>query len=355
MRWKLTWLFLVLSFYSERSDCLRGSDLILQAKAKAAEEKLNPTTEEVIVSETGNTTVVVKKPLLTGNPQIDYIHDPNLPRELKGYNLSEYPFFNRLPENITFACDGLHDGFYASVPHKCQVYHHCLFGTRYDFLCANYTAFDQKTFICHFVSEVDCVNSPKYFIRNEALYKTADATTAPTAATTTTTTTTTQKPKRRRPSRRRRPVYEYYDDSEEYDDDYYEDEEPLPPRKSSRKQRPQQGGKKEAEPPAVPSTTTSTTPPSAPSGGEPPLTRAPASVYSRNRVPPKIRPPVPVNERHKYEYKGPTDTPKGQAEDDDEEYYDDEEYDDPPPPPKKKDTGREKMNRRRQPLSLIHI
>lgn len=46
-----------------------------------------------------------------------------------------------------------------------QLYHHCLFGTRFDFLCANYTAFDQKTFICHFVSQVDCPNSAKYFNR----------------------------------------------------------------------------------------------------------------------------------------------------------------------------------------------
>jgi hypothetical protein len=61
------------------------------------------------------------KPTLTGIPQIDYVHDPNLPRELNGYNLSEYPFLNSVPEEIEFKCDGLHDGFYASVPHKCQV------------------------------------------------------------------------------------------------------------------------------------------------------------------------------------------------------------------------------------------
>lgn len=58
---------------------------------------------------------------LTGIPQIDYIWDPNLPRELNGYNLSDYPFYNSIPEEIDFKCDGLHDGFYASVPHKCQV------------------------------------------------------------------------------------------------------------------------------------------------------------------------------------------------------------------------------------------
>lgn len=58
-----------------------------------------------------------------GIPQIDYIYDPNLPRELNGYNLSEYPFYATVPppEKLDFKCDGLHDGFYASVPHKCQV------------------------------------------------------------------------------------------------------------------------------------------------------------------------------------------------------------------------------------------
>ena len=58
---------------------------------------------------------------LTGNPRIDYKTDPNLPRELNGYDLSDYPFFNKVPSNITFKCDGLKDGFYASVEHKCQV------------------------------------------------------------------------------------------------------------------------------------------------------------------------------------------------------------------------------------------
>lgn len=63
------------------------------------------------------------KPMLTGNPQLDYVHDPNLPKELNGYNLSEYPFYERVPdpEEIDFKCDGLHDGFYASIPYKCQV------------------------------------------------------------------------------------------------------------------------------------------------------------------------------------------------------------------------------------------
>nr|XP_003702917.1 PREDICTED: zinc finger CCCH domain-containing protein 13 [Megachile rotundata]XP_012139531.1 PREDICTED: zinc finger CCCH domain-containing protein 13 [Megachile rotundata] len=191
-----------------------------------ARENENEDTEvtTTVASETNGTTGHV----LTGIPQIDYIWDPNLPRELNGYNLSDYPFYNSIPEDIDFKCDGLHDGFYASVPHKCQVYHHCLFGTRYDFLCANFTAFDQKTFICHFVSEVDCANSKKYWHRNDALYK------ATTTSTTSTSTTTTMAPvtvatgrqasrdrdlpRRRRPFRRR-PAYDYYDE-EYYDDDY---------------------------------------------------------------------------------------------------------------------------------------
>ncbi|XP_075164702.1 uncharacterized protein LOC142237215 isoform X2 [Haematobia irritans] len=164
---------------------------------------------------------------LTGIPQIDYIWDPNLPRELRGYNLSSYPFLSTTPQDdeIHFKCDGLHDGFYASIEYKCQLYHHCVYGIRHDFLCANFTAFDQKTFICHFASDVDCEGSVKYWNRNDDLYM---------ATTTTSTTTTTTEPpptQRRRPVRplrplrrpgSRRPVDDYYDE-EEYDEDYYEE------------------------------------------------------------------------------------------------------------------------------------
>ncbi|GJQ76257.1 hypothetical protein Trydic_g1991 [Trypoxylus dichotomus] len=120
-----------------------------------------------------------------------------------------------------------------------EVYHHCLFGVRYDFLCANYTAFDQKTFICHFVSEVDCLNSKKFWHRNDALYKAASTTTVkpppiytipPAPATSIPIVPILQRrPDRpRRPLARRRP-YEYYDD-EYVDEEYYE--KPL------RRQRP---------------------------------------------------------------------------------------------------------------------
>lgn len=39
------------------------------------------------------------------------------------YNLSTYPFLSLVPdaEDIDFKCDGLHDGFYASLKYSCQV------------------------------------------------------------------------------------------------------------------------------------------------------------------------------------------------------------------------------------------
>lgn len=64
-----------------------------------------------------------KDPRLTGDPRVDYVYDPNLPHELNGHNMSTYPFFSRVPPLSTFECDGLHDGFYASIEHSCQVRH----------------------------------------------------------------------------------------------------------------------------------------------------------------------------------------------------------------------------------------
>lgn len=128
-----------------------------------------------------------------------------------------------------------------------QLYHHCIYGIRHDFLCANFTAFDQKTFICQFVSEVNCKASPKYFFRNDALYV---------AATTTSTTTTTLPPPvtqpqpqyNDRPLRPRRPLLRprrptpaqnsdyYYDDDEYEQDDYVEEQ-----RYTRRRQQAQRG------------------------------------------------------------------------------------------------------------------
>ncbi|XP_053201635.1 LOW QUALITY PROTEIN: mucin-5AC-like [Panonychus citri] len=101
---------------------------------------------------------------------IDYMADPNFPHELKGADLTDYPFYISLPTEINFNCEGRHDGYYASIEHKCQVYHHCAIGHRYDFLCPNYTLFDQTTFTCRFVNTVDCLKSENHFNRNDDLY-----------------------------------------------------------------------------------------------------------------------------------------------------------------------------------------
>ncbi|GAB0100787.1 uncharacterized protein DMENIID0001_168750 [Sergentomyia squamirostris] len=240
LKWLLM-LTLSAAFLAVTTDAVRATSLIFgktsTTSTEAPPEDPSASGDENVTDKSDNNST---KPTLTGIPQIDYILDPNLPRELNGYNLSNYPFLNAVPdlEDIDFKCDGLHDGFYASVKYDCQLYHHCLFGVRYDFLCANFTAFDQKTFICHFVSEVDCKNSAKYFHRNDALYEAATTTTHKPSTTTTTTTTTVAPPPAmgppmrpgrpagrpyRRPYRRRRPQVDYYYEDEEYDDDYYEE------------------------------------------------------------------------------------------------------------------------------------
>ncbi|XP_067004252.2 cell surface glycoprotein 1 [Anabrus simplex] len=305
--------------------------------AEGGEDQGTDVTGEVSEkAEETNTTTPVKQ--YTGIPQKDYVLDPNLPRELAGYNLTDYPFYERVPEEMDFKCDGLHDGFYASVEHKCQVYHHCLFGTRYDFLCANYTAFDQKTFICHFVSEVDCENSPKYFKRNEALYKAASTTTVappppppppPTSA-------PTRRPqqqaggRRKRPyARPRRPVYDYYYDEDYEEDPEYYDDDVAPPTGKGGSRRTRKHPHRQDD------------------GGDDSVAEDgapvdPKSLYDRPRVPPKIRRPVPLNERDKYDYgkkptlspppstsptatttEEPSTSPRAKQTDD---YYDEEEY-----------------------------
>ncbi|PRD22249.1 UNVERIFIED_CONTAM: hypothetical protein NCL1_49577 [Trichonephila clavipes] len=155
---------------------------------------------------------------------IDFLRDPNRPRELKGFDLTDYPFYVVVPDDIDFDCDDRKDGYYASVPHKCQLFHYCFAGARYDFLCANYTLYDQTTFTCRFANNVDCESSAKYYYRNDDLWK--ETTPAPT------------EPPRTRPPRRDRDEEYDYDD-EDYDDEYEEERRRRPPkrRRNRRKNR----------------------------------------------------------------------------------------------------------------------
>lgn len=52
---------------------------------------------------------------------IDYMADPNFPRELKGADLTNYPFYISVPEKIDFECKGRHDGYYTNIDLHCQV------------------------------------------------------------------------------------------------------------------------------------------------------------------------------------------------------------------------------------------
>lgn len=52
---------------------------------------------------------------------IDYMADPNFPRELKGADLTNYPFYISVPEKIDFDCRGRHDGYYTNIDLHCQV------------------------------------------------------------------------------------------------------------------------------------------------------------------------------------------------------------------------------------------
>ncbi|XP_059614457.1 uncharacterized protein LOC132260402 [Phlebotomus argentipes] len=451
LRWLLM-LTILAAFLAIHTDAVKATSLIFGKTSTTSteaplEEDPSASGDEGATEKSDNNSS--SKATLTGIPQIDYIWDPNLPRELNGYNLSNYPFLVSVPdlEDIDFKCDGLHDGFYASVKYDCQLYHHCLFGIRYDFLCANFTAFDQKTFICHFVSEVDCKNSPKYFHRNDALYEAATTTTQKPSTTTTTTTAapppqpTLAAPMRprpgrpyRRPYRRRRPQVDYYYEDEDYEDDYYEERihrrrkqrprprrpeyddyedgdryDPRPPYNSERSRgkvedddyeydrrferpryrprhedtrrpayddrrgyserrnpderryRPEDRRYPEEEPsrrpmqdrrkplerrpegpkqlrreeeeekiikrpiqeePAKTAEETGKIRPSGGSGSNP-LLFAP-------RTPPKIRRPVPINEREKYQYSTTTSTKPPAVQPPSEEYYDDEYEDEPP-------------------------
>ncbi|KFM68529.1 hypothetical protein X975_14086, partial [Stegodyphus mimosarum] len=138
---------------------------------------------------------------------IDFLRDPNRPRELKGFDLTDYPFYIKVPEDIDFDCENMKDGYYASVPHKCQLFHYCFAGARYDFLCANYTLYDQTTFTCRFANNVDCPSSEKYYYRNDDLWKE----------------TTTLAPETTTKKRRTTPKDDDYDDEYDYDEDYEEE------------------------------------------------------------------------------------------------------------------------------------
>ncbi|KAG0430395.1 hypothetical protein HPB47_022725, partial [Ixodes persulcatus] len=96
------------------------------------------------------------------------------------------------------------------------LFHYCFGALRYDFLCPNYTLYDQTTFTCRFINSVECEKSEKHYDRNEALYK--ETTTVPPS---------TKAPPPPPPPRKKPPKKKLVTTtpaSEEYDEYEYEDE-----------------------------------------------------------------------------------------------------------------------------------
>ncbi|XP_076336609.1 uncharacterized protein LOC143239437 [Tachypleus tridentatus] len=83
---------------------------------------------------------------------------------------SDYPTISNIPRT-SFTCEDKLPGFYASVEHRCQLYHHCSpQGRMQSFLCPNGTVYNQLSFVCEWWYNVNCGNSENYFKRNNDLY-----------------------------------------------------------------------------------------------------------------------------------------------------------------------------------------
>ncbi|XP_003740334.1 uncharacterized protein LOC100904843 [Galendromus occidentalis] len=203
-----------------------------------------PTTSTTTTTTT-TTTTVAPKPTTTLSPGyktrpdgriIDYLADPNFPRELNGADLTEYPFYISVPDDIKFDCDTHGDGFFASIEHHCQLFHYCFGGYRYSFLCPNYTVYDQTTFTCRFINTVQCDKSKHYYKRNDALFKekstTSTTTTVapPTVAADTIAKEAAKALKRAKPTKSKSTTTTTEAPEEEYEEyeEEYEDETPSP-------------------------------------------------------------------------------------------------------------------------------
>lgn len=183
---------------------------------KASTTMTTTTTTTPVPTEPPRTLSPGYKPRADGRI-IDFRADPNYPRELKGADLTDYPFYEQVPEDINFDCSKWGDGFFASIPHRCQLFHYCYGGIRYDFLCPNYTLYDQTTFTCRFINTVECEKSQLHYDRNEALYK--ETTTMPPR-------TAPPPPPRKKPARKKPTTTPKPQAEDEYEYEY-DDEEPT--------------------------------------------------------------------------------------------------------------------------------
>ncbi|KAG0420341.1 hypothetical protein HPB47_003545 [Ixodes persulcatus] len=75
-----------------------------------------------------------------------------------------------LPE-VTFACLGRSEGYYADVQLRCEVFHYCKpDGVRFSFVCPPKSSFNQKLLICDYdpAAVSLCADSDLFFHLNDA-------------------------------------------------------------------------------------------------------------------------------------------------------------------------------------------
>ncbi|XP_067632656.1 serine-rich adhesin for platelets isoform X2 [Eurosta solidaginis] len=83
----------------------------------------------------------------------------------------DYPILNEVPKT-GFKCTGRHEGYYADLETRCQVFRICAHTARsvngFSFLCPNGTLFSQKNFVCDWYRNVNCEESEQYYYKNNA-------------------------------------------------------------------------------------------------------------------------------------------------------------------------------------------
>uniref|UniRef100_A0A8D8RBV2 Chitin-binding type-2 domain-containing protein n=1 Tax=Cacopsylla melanoneura TaxID=428564 RepID=A0A8D8RBV2_9HEMI len=82
----------------------------------------------------------------------------------------DYPIYASIPDT-TFSCSNQqYDGYYADVEARCQVFHICHRGVKYDFLCPNGTIFHQQYFVCVWWNQFECGTAPSFYDLNANIY-----------------------------------------------------------------------------------------------------------------------------------------------------------------------------------------
>ncbi|XP_036342928.1 putative mediator of RNA polymerase II transcription subunit 12 [Rhagoletis pomonella] len=104
---------------------------------------------------------------MSGNTQQQF----DLRHTIPGEPEVDYPIYSEVP-STSFECTGKHEGYYADMETRCQVFRICTHTARsihgFGFLCPNGTLFSQKNFVCDWYRNVNCDESEQYFSKNSA-------------------------------------------------------------------------------------------------------------------------------------------------------------------------------------------